>query len=69
MPAMAAANPNEIGFWLLGAIAVLTGFSLFRFVIFGIPTMLGGWYQSNKKSWLYTLMSGRRDSAGMFYLM
>jgi hypothetical protein len=60
-------NPNEIGFWMLGAIAALTGFSLVRFVIFGIPTMLGGWYQSNKE-WLYTLILGG-VIWGMFYLI
>lgn len=60
-------NPNAIGFWVLGGIAALTGLSLVRFVIFGIPTMLGGWYRSNKE-WLYTLVLGGAI-CGMFYLM
>jgi hypothetical protein len=58
-------NPNVIGFWLLAAIAALTGFSLCRFVVFGIPSMLGGWYQSNKE-WLYTLAFGGLV-CGMYY--
>ena len=29
--------------------------SLYRFVAFGIPTLLGGWYASNKQ-WLGTLL-------------
>jgi hypothetical protein len=61
------ANPNAIAFWVLGAIAALTALSLFRFVMFGIPSMLGGWYQQNKE-WLYTLVLGG-VVCGMFYLM
>jgi hypothetical protein len=60
-------DPNAIGFWVLSAIAVLTGLSLCRFVVFGIPAMLGGWYQQNKE-WLYTLMLGG-VACGMYYLM
>ena len=60
-------NPNAAALWVLGAIAVLTGFSLCRFVVFGIPTMLGSWYHHNKE-WLYTLILGG-VVCGMFYLM
>ncbi len=60
-------NPNVVAFWVLGAMAVLTGFSLCRFVVFGIPTMLGSWYHQHKE-WLYTLLLGG-VVCGMFYLM
>ncbi len=53
-------NPNEIGFWMLGAIAALTGFSLVRFVIFGIPTMLGRLVPVEQGVALHA-HSGRRD--------
>jgi hypothetical protein len=60
-------NPNTIAFWMLGAIATLTGLSLCRFVVFGIPTMIGGWYHQNKE-WLYTLVLGG-VVCGVYYLM
>ena len=48
-------------------IAVVTSLSLCRFVVFGIPTLLGGWYTSNKQ-WLGTLLLGALIW-GAFYLM
>jgi hypothetical protein len=59
--------PQNSSFWLLAGIATITGASLCRFVIFGIPSMLGGWYANNKQ-WLYTLVFGGLV-CGVFYLM
>ena len=41
--------------------------SLGRFVFFGLPSMVGGWYQEHKK-WIYTLIGGGLLYA-VFYLM
>jgi hypothetical protein len=60
-------NPNAMAFWVLAGIAGISGFSLCRFVLFGIPTMLGSWYH-NHKEWLYTLLLGG-VICGVFYLM
>ena len=59
--------PYDIAFWLLAGIATLTTFSLCRFVIFGLPSMIGEWYQGNK-SWLYMLIIGGM-MWGAFYWM
>ena len=67
MPARAAAAPQDFFLWMLAGIALLTSVSLCRFVAFGIPTLLGGWYASNKQ-WLYTLLFAAMIW-GMFYLM
>jgi hypothetical protein len=40
---------------MLGGIAVVTALSLCHFVVFGIPSLLGGWYASNRQ-WLGTLL-------------
>jgi hypothetical protein len=45
------AGPQAIFLWMLGGVALVTSLSLCRFVVFGIPAMLGGWYASNKQ-WL-----------------
>jgi len=61
------AGPQDFFLWMLAGIAIVTCLSLCRFVVFGIPTLLGGWYTSNKQ-WLYTLMLGALIW-GVFYLM
>jgi len=50
-----AAAPQDFFLWMLAGIAVVTSLSLWRFVVFDIPTLLGGWYTSNKQ-WLGTLL-------------
>jgi hypothetical protein len=50
-------DPQHIALWLLSGIALITGLSLGRFVFFGIPSMLGNWYQTNRQ-WLYTIVIG-----------
>ena len=60
------AAPN-VSFWLLAGIAALITLSLCRFVIFGLPTMVDGWYQDHKP-WLFTLIIGGL-LYGFFYLM
>ena len=62
-----AVASQEVFLWLLGGIAVVTSLSLCRFVVFGIPTLLGGWYTSNKQ-WLGTLLI-LILMWGAFYLM
>ena len=52
---------------MLAGIALITSVSLYRFVAFGIPTLLAGWYASNKQ-WLYTLLFAAMIW-GVFYLM
>jgi hypothetical protein len=44
----------DFSFWFLTAVAGLTIVSLCRFVVFGIPSMIGVWYESQKE-WIYTL--------------
>ncbi|HEX7531944.1 MAG TPA: hypothetical protein VF340_01780 [Methyloceanibacter sp.] len=53
-------------FWLLACIATLITLSLFRFVVFGLPSMLDQWY-GDKRSWIYAFMIGGA-LYGMFYL-
>jgi hypothetical protein len=62
-----AVTPQNFFLWLLAGIAVLTTLSLCRFVVFGIPTLLGDWYANNKQ-WLSTLLLLALMS-GAFYLM
>jgi hypothetical protein len=62
-----AAAPQDFFLWMLAGIALVTSLSLGRFVAFGIPTLLAGWYASNKQ-WLYTLIFAA-IAWGMFYLM
>jgi hypothetical protein len=57
----------DIAFWLLAAIAILITLSLCRFVIFGLPSMFGSWYEQ-RKQWIYTLACGAL-LYGVFYLM
>lgn len=46
---------------VLGTIAMLIALSLCRFVIFGLPSMMGGWYRGSK-SWLFAA-----GAAGVLY--
>jgi hypothetical protein len=57
---------SNASLWLLGAVAALVTLSLLRFVIFGLPSMMDGWFQQNK-SWIYTLVIGS-VIYGVFYL-
>ncbi|HEY6669999.1 MAG TPA: hypothetical protein VI075_03575 [Methyloceanibacter sp.] len=63
----AAAPTGAQTFWLLASIAILITLSLFRFVLFGLPSMVDGWFQEHK-SWIYTLIGGGALYA-VFYLM
>ena len=58
---------SDVAFWLLACIATLIALSLCRFVIFGLPSMFGGWYQEHKQ-WIYMLVCGGLLYA-VFYLM
>jgi hypothetical protein len=58
---------SDVAFWLLASVATLITLSLCRFVIFGLPSMFGGWYQENKQ-WIYMLVCGGLLYA-VFYLM
>jgi hypothetical protein len=62
-----AASSQNIVLWMLAGVAIVTSLSLCRFVVFGIPTLLGGWYTSNKQ-WLGTLLLLALMS-GAFYLI
>ena len=44
----------DFSFWFLTSVAGLTIVSLCRFLVFGIPSMLGTWYEK-EKDWIYTL--------------
>lgn len=59
--------PGDVAFWLLASIAVLITLSLCRFVVFGLPSMVDGWYQEHK-NWVYALVGGGLLYA-VFYLM
>ena len=61
------ASQSDVAFWLLACIATLITLSLCRFVIFGLPSMFGGWYQEHKQ-WIYMLVCGGLLYA-VFYLM
>ena len=60
-------DQSDVAFWLLASIATLITLSLCRFVIFGLPSMFGGWYQEHKQ-WIYMLACGGLLYA-VFYLM
>jgi hypothetical protein len=62
-----AVASHEVFLWMLGGIAVVTTLSLWHFVVFGIPSLLGGWYASNKQ-WLGALVI-LILMWGAFYLM
>ncbi|MGD0531208.1 MAG: hypothetical protein ABSA62_02720 [Methyloceanibacter sp.] len=61
------ADPKDIFLWMLSGIALVTSLSLCRFVVFGIPSMVGNWYTSNKQ-WLCVLVLGMLIW-GVFYLI
>jgi hypothetical protein len=48
---------GDVAFWLLASIATLITLSLGRFVFFGLPSMIGGWYQEHK-NWIFALIGG-----------
>jgi len=58
---------GDFAFWLLACVATLITLSLCRFVIFGLPSMVDGWFQENKH-WIYTLIGGGLLYA-VFHLM
>ena len=60
-------QPANMSLWMLGLIAAFITLSLFRFVIFGLPTMFDDWYRDNK-SWFYVAVGGALIY-GAFYLM
>ena len=57
----------NLSLWVLGAVASFITLSLCRFVIFGLPSMMDGWYRDNK-SLLFTAGAGAL-LYGAFYLM
>jgi hypothetical protein len=60
--------PNaNLSLWVLGSIATFVALSLCRFVIFGLPSMMDGWYRDNK-SWLF-IAGACGVVYGMLYLM
>ena len=59
-------SPSDIAFWLLASIATLITLSLGRFVLFGLPSMVDGWYQEHK-NWIYTLIGGGRALRGVLF--
>jgi hypothetical protein len=61
------AGAQDFYLWMLAAIALITSVSLGRFVLFGVPTLVSGWYASNKQ-WLYTLLFAGMIW-GVFYWM
>ena len=62
-----AGAPSNVAFWLFASIAMLITFSLCRFVFFGLPSMVDGWYQ-DRKYWIYTILGGGPLYA-VFHLM
>jgi hypothetical protein len=61
------AGQGDVGFWLLAGIATLITLSLCRFVIFGLPSMVGGWYQEHRPL-IFMLICGG-VLYGVVYLM
>ncbi len=59
--------PDSTSFWLLASVATLITLSLFRFLIFGLPSMVDRWY-GDKRSWIYAFMIGGA-LYGLFYLV
>jgi hypothetical protein len=57
----------DFSFWFLTSVAGLTVVSLCRFVVFGIPSMIGVWYESQKE-WIYTLAFAAM-ALGAYYFM
>ena len=60
-------DAKTLHLWALGAVAAVIGFSLCRFVIFGLPAMIDSWYQGSKH-WIYTIIFGV-GILGVFYFM
>jgi hypothetical protein len=47
----------SLTFWLLAAVATLITLSLCRFVVFGMPALVGAWCAGNK-TWVYAALAG-----------
>ena len=58
---------SDIAFWLLASIAILITLSLFRFVLFGLPSMFF-FFNDTATTEIYTLIGGGVLYA-VFYLM
>ena len=62
------AGPSaNVSLWVLAGVASVITLSLCRFVIFGLPSMMGGWFSDNK-SWVFTAGAGAAIY-GASYLM
>ena len=61
------ASRSDVAYWLLAAFAILVTLSLCRFVIFGLPSIFGSWYEQCKQ-WICVLACGALIY-GVFYLM
>ncbi len=57
----------NVSLWVLGGVATVIALSLCRFLIFGLPSMMGGWCRDNK-SWVFTAGAGAAIY-GASYLM
>jgi hypothetical protein len=62
-----AGPPANVLLWVLGGVAGVITLSLCRFVIFGLPSMMGNWCRDNR-SWAFTAGAGALIY-GAIYLM
>ena len=60
-------TPANAPLFVLGLVAFLIGFSLCRFVIFGLVPIMSDWYRDNKL-WLF-VAGGGTLMCGLFYLI
>ena len=54
----------DFSFWFLTSVAGLTIVSLCRFVAFGIPSMIGTWYEGHSVRGLLLHVTGQKSSRG-----
>ena len=47
----------NVSLWVVGGVATVITLSLGKFLIFGLPSMMGGWCRDNK-SWVFTAGAG-----------
>ncbi len=59
-------TPANVSFWLLAAVATLITLSLFRFLVFGLPTLVDACFKDTR-TWSYLLVLGGLIY-GVFYL-
>ncbi len=59
-------TPVNVSFWLLASVATLITLSLFRFVVFGLPTLVDACFKDTR-TWSYLLVLGGLIY-GVFYL-